>query len=284
MSVIIDGKAVAAKVRGEVKEDCAAFKEEYGFAPKLIVIQVGDFGPSTIYVRNKKKACEEVGIESEIWHLPESTTQDELMEKIDQCNTDSSISGVLVQLPLPDHLDPVACRNGIDPAKDVDGFHPFNTGLMIAGEECLLPCTPAGIIRLLDEYQIKTDGAKCAVIGRSLIVGKPMAALMTERNATVTLCHSHTKDLASVTSEADILITAAGQAGMITPEYVKDGAVVIDVSMNRNEEGKLCGDVLFDEVSPKTSAITPVPGGVGPMTVAMLMKNCMQAARRNVRS
>ncbi len=279
--VVIDGKAVAARVREEVKADCISFQEQYGFAPKLIVIQVGDFGPSTIYVRNKKKACENVGIESEIWHLPDTITQEMLLEKIDQCNTDDQISGVLVQLPLPDHLDAVACRNAIDPKKDVDGFHPINTGKMIAGEESLLPCTPAGIIRLLDEYNIQTDGAHCVVVGRSHIVGKPMAALMLERNATVTVCHSHTKDLAQYTKQADILISAVGQANMITAEYVKPGAVVIDVAMNRDEQGKLCGDIKYDEVSQIASAITPVPGGVGPMTVAMLMYNCLLAARRN---
>ncbi len=284
MAVIIDGKAVAARVREEVKIECQQLKEEFGVTPKLVVIQVGDNSASTIYVRNKKKACEAVGIESEIRHLPDTITQAELLDQIQALNDDPAVNGILVQLPLPTHLDETSCKNAIDPAKDVDGFHPVSMGRMITGEETFVPCTPAGIIRLLDEYDIPTDGASCVVIGRSQIVGKPMALQMLERNATVTVCHSHTKDLASVASQADILICAIGKARMITSEYVKEGAVVIDVAMNRDENGKLCGDVDFDDVAGRVSAITPVPGGVGPMTVAMLMKNCLQAARRMMKS
>ncbi len=284
MAVIIDGKAVSARVREEVKEECRQLKDEFGITPKLVVIQVGNNSASTIYVRNKKKACEAVGIESEICHMPGTVTQEELLSKIDECNQDPAVNGILVQLPLPDHLDETSCKNAISPGKDVDGFHPVSMGKMITGEETFVPCTPAGIIRLLDEYRIPIDGASCVVIGRSQIVGKPMAPQMHERNATVTVCHSHTRDLASVASGADILICAIGKARMITPEYVKEGAVVIDVAMNRDENGKLCGDVDFDAVKEKASAITPVPGGVGPMTVAMLMKNCLSAARRMKRS
>ena len=277
---IIDGKAVAAKVKEEVKAACAKLKEERGLIPKLVVIQVGDMGPSTIYVRNKKKACEQVGIESEIWHLPDTITQDELLDKIEKCNHDDSIHGVLVQLPLPAHLDETACTNAISPDKDVDGFHPVNVGRMLAGQETFIPCTPAGIMRLLDEYEVPLDGASCVVIGRSNIVGKPMAVQLLERNATVTVCHSHTRDLPSVTSQADILVSAVGKAHFVTPAFVKPGAVVIDVAMNRDENGRLCGDVEFEKVSETASAITPVPGGVGPMTVAQLMSNCLLAARR----
>ena len=279
-AVIINGKEVSARVREEVKEECRQFREEYHADPRLVVIQVGDNSASTIYVRNKGKACEAVGIESEIRHLPEDITQDELLAQIEEYNSDPAVNGILVQLPLPAHLDETACKNAIDPRKDVDGFHPVSMGKMLMGEETFIPCTPAGIIRLLDEYRIPLDGAECVVIGRSQIVGKPMALQLLERNATVTICHSHTKNLAEVTSRADILISAVGKAHMITPEYVKEGAVVIDVAMNRDENGKLCGDVDFDSVKERVSAITPVPGGVGPMTVAMLMKNCLLAARR----
>ena len=284
MAVVIDGKAVAARVRAEAAQECTRLIEDAGITPGLVVIQVGDNSASTVYVRNKKKACENVGIASEIRHLPESVTQDELLAHIDELNRDDSVHGILVQLPLPDHLDETACKNAIDPDKDVDGFHPVNMGKMLTGEDGFVPCTPAGIIRLLDEYDIPIDGANCVVIGRSQIVGKPMALLMMDRNATVTICHSHTRDLASVTSKADILISAVGKTRMITGDYVKEGAVVIDVAMNRDENGKLCGDVDFDDVSQKASAITPVPGGVGPMTVAMLMKNCLKSARRYERS
>lgn len=279
MSIKIDGKAIAQKVRREVAEEVATWKEKGGTV-RLAVIQVGDNPASTIYVHNKEKACSEVGIESEMFHLDASVTQEELLTEIDKLNADDTVDGILVQLPLPGHLDETAVKEKIDPGKDVDGFHPLNIGRMQAGEETFLPCTPAGILRLLDEYDIPTSGCHCVIVGRSQIVGKPMAALMLSRDATVTVCHSRTKDLFSFTREADILIAAAGQPGLITADAVKEGVVVIDVAMNRNENGKLCGDVDYEAVAPLSKAITPVPGGVGPMTVAMLLANCLFAAKR----
>ncbi len=279
MATIINGKETARRVRGEVAGQVASLRDK-GISVKLTVIQVGDDPASTIYVRNKERACSDTGIESEIIRLDKAVTQEDLLCEISRLNGDDSVDGILVQLPLPDHLDEQTVKEAIDPRKDVDGFHPLNTGRLLAGEEALLPCTPAGIIRLLDEYEIPIEGSHCVVIGRSQIVGKPMAVLLLERNATVTVCHSHTRDLASHTRQADILISAVGRPKMVGAEYVKEGAVVIDVAINRSDDGKLCGDVDFDAVSPVCTAITPVPGGVGPMTVAMLLMNCLTAAKR----
>ncbi len=279
MATIINGKETARRVRGEVAGQVASLRDK-GISVKLTVIQVGDDPASTIYVRNKERACSDTGIESEIIRLDKAVTQEDLLCEISRLNGDDSVDGILVQLPLPDHLDEQTVKEAIDPRKDVDGFHPLNTGRLLAGEKALLPCTPAGIIRLLDEYKIPIEGSHCVVIGRSQIVGKPMAVLLLERNATVTVCHSHTRDLASHTRQADILISAVGRPKMVGAEYVKEGAVVIDVAINRSEDGKLCGDVDFDAVAPVCTAITPVPGGVGPMTVAMLLMNCLTAAKR----
>ena len=279
MATIIDGKETARHVRAEVAGQVASLRER-GISVKLTVIQVGNDPASSIYVRNKERACTDTGIDSEIIHLDETVTQDELLNEISRLNGDDSVDGILVQLPLPAHLDEQTVKEAIDPRKDVDGFHPLNTGRLLAGEEALLPCTPAGIIRLLDEYGIPVEGSHCVVIGRSQIVGKPMAVLLLERNATVTVCHSRTRDLASYTRQADILISAVGRPKMVGAEHIKEGAVVIDVAINRSDEGKLCGDVDFDAVAPLCTAITPVPGGVGPMTVAMLLNNCLFAAMR----
>lgn len=279
METILDGQKIAQKVRREVAGEVAALNER-GVTVRLAVIQVGDDPASSVYVHNKEKACAEAGIESEMYHLDASVTQEELEREIRLLNADDSVDGILVQLPLPEHLSANAVKETIDPDKDVDGFHPMNIGRLQAGEETFLPCTPAGILRLLDEYEIPVAGRHCVVVGRSQIVGRPMAALLLSRDATVTICHSHTEDLAAMTRQADILVVAAGHPGLVTADHVKEGAVVIDVAINRDGDNGLRGDVDQEAVAPLTSAITPVPGGVGPMTVAMLLKNCLFAAKR----
>jgi len=276
MYQIIDGKAISTQLKDELKERVSALKEQ-GKQPCLAVILVGEDPASTVYVGNKKKACEYIGIKSLSYELPESTTQEEILALIGKLNDDDSVNGILVQLPLPKHIDEDAVIQAISPKKDVDGFHPQSVGALCIGQPGFVSCTPAGIIELLKRSNIEIAGKECVVIGRSNIVGKPMSLLMLRENATVTICHSKTRDLKEVARRADILIVAIGKPKMITAEYVKEGAVVIDVGIHRLEGKKLCGDVDFDDVAPHTSAITPVPGGVGPMTIAMLMKNCVDA-------
>ena len=280
MAQRIDGKAISAQIRAEIKEKTAAFREQYGFAPGLAVVIVGENPASMVYVRNKKKGCEEVGFHSEVYELPEETTQQELNALVDRLNGDESIHGILVQLPLPKHLDETEVLLRIDPAKDVDAFHPYNVGKIMIGDYDFLPCTPAGVMALLERTGIDPAGKKCVVIGRSNIVGKPMAMLLLHANGTVTVCHSRTKDLAAVAREADILVVAIGRADFVGADMVKPGAVVIDVGMNRRADGKLTGDVDFEAVEPIASHITPVPGGVGPMTITMLLKNTLTAAQK----
>lgn len=274
MTKIIDGKAISKEIKDEVKEAVSGLKEQ-GITVSLAVIQVGNDPASGVYVGNKKKACAYCGIESVSYELAEETTQDELLTLIEKLNKDEKINGILVQLPLPKHMDEDAVIKAIAPIKDVDGFHPQSVGALCIGQPGFVSCTPAGIIELLKRSNIEIAGKECVVIGRSNIVGKPMAILLLRENGTVTITHSRTKDLKEVTKRADILVVAIGKPKMITREYVKEGAVVIDVGIHRNENNKLCGDVDFDDVAPVCSAITPVPGGVGPMTIAMLMKNCL---------
>lgn len=278
MAKIIDGKAVSQFVKDEVKKEVSALGEK-GVSVGLAVIIVGNDPASRTYVNNKKKACETTGIISEEYALPEDTTMDELLALIKELNAKKSINGILCQLPLPKHLDEKAVIENIDPIKDVDAFHAVNTGHIMIGDYSFLPCTPAGIMEMLKYYNIEIEGKECVVIGRSNIVGKPMAMLLLQKNGTVTVCHSRTKNLKEVTSRADILVAAVGIPYFVTADMVKDGAVVIDVGMDRNKEGKLCGDVDFAEVEKKASYITPVPGGVGPMTIATLMKNTVTAAK-----
>lgn len=276
---IIDGKAVAAAVRAQVAQEVAALKEKAGIVPGLAVIIVGDDPASRVYVNNKKKACAEVGIYSEEHALPADTTLDELVALVKALNHRSDISGILCQLPLPAGLDERAVIANIAPLKDVDAFHPSNVGRIMLNDYHFLPCTPAGVMELLHHANINVDGKNCVVVGRSNIVGKPMGLLLLHEHGTVTICHSHTKNLAEITAQADILVAAIGKAKFITADMVKDGAVVIDVGMNRDEDGKLCGDVDYASVEPKAGYITPVPGGVGPMTIAMLLKNTLAAAK-----
>lgn len=283
MAIRIDGKLISAQIRTEIKEQTEAFCKENGYAPGLAVVIVGEDPASTVYVRNKKKGCEEVGFYSEVHELPEATTQAELNALVDRLNADTRIHGILVQLPLPKHLDENEVLLRIDPAKDVDAFHPYNVGKIMIGDYDFLPCTPAGVMALLERSGIDPAGKKCVVIGRSNIVGKPMAMLLLHANGTVTVCHSRTKDLAAVTREADILVVAIGRADFVGADMVKPGAVVIDVGMNRRADGKLTGDVDFEAVEPIASAITPVPGGVGPMTITMLLQNTLTAARNAIR-
>lgn len=278
MAKIIDGKAVSQFVKDEVKKEVSALGEK-GVSVGLAVIIVGNDPASRTYVNNKKKACEATGIISEEYALPEETTMDELLALIKELNAKKSINGILCQLPLPKHLDEKAVIENIDPIKDVDAFHAVNTGHIMIGDYSFLPCTPAGIMEMLKYYNIEIEGKECVVIGRSNIVGKPMAMLLLQKNGTVTVCHSRTKNLKEVTYRADILVAAVGIPYFVTADMVKDGAVVIDVGMDRNKEGKLCGDVDFAEVEKKASYITPVPGGVGPMTIATLMKNTVTAAK-----
>ncbi len=279
MAQTIDGRAISKEVRQEIAADVVEFKEKYGFAPGLAVIIVGSDPASQVYVKNKKKACEEVGFYSVGYELPESTTQDELIKLIDKLNLDDKIHGILVQLPLPKHLNETEVLLKIKPEKDVDAFHPYNVGKIMIGNYDLLPCTPAGVMVLLEKSGIDVCGKKCVVIGRSNIVGKPMAMLLLHANGTVTVCHSRTQNLKEICLTADILVASIGKPEFIREDMVKDGAVVVDVGINRLESGKLVGDVCFSEVEPKASYITPVPGGVGPMTITMLLKNTLTAAR-----
>ena len=278
MAQIIDGKKISQDIKDELKEKVTALKDT-GTEVALAVIQVGNDPASSVYVRNKKKACEYIGIRSLSYELPEETTEDALIELIEKLNKDETVNGILVQLPVPKHIDPDKIIRTISPEKDVDGFHPQNVGKLVIGEEGFVSCTPAGIIQLLKRSGISIDGKDCVVVGRSNIVGKPMAMLLLRENGTVTICHSHTKNLKEVCQRADILVAAIGKPKFFDESYVKDGAVVIDVGIHRNENNKLCGDVDYDKVAPKTSAITPVPGGVGPMTIAMLMKNCVESKK-----
>lgn len=275
---IIDGKAVSKKVKEDVKAECEQLKAK-GITPGLAVIIVGDDPASQVYVHNKEVACEACGFYSVKYALPAETTQDELNALVDKLNKDDKINGILCQLPLPSHLDDKEVINRIDPLKDVDAFHPVNVGAIMIGDYNYLPCTPAGVMELIHSTGIDVSGKKAVVIGRSNIVGKPMAMLLLHENATVEITHSRTQNLADITKEADILVAAIGKAKFVKADMVKDGAVVIDVGMNRDENGKLCGDVDFEDVKDKCSFVTPVPGGVGPMTIAMLMKNTLTAAK-----
>ncbi|WP_022773184.1 bifunctional methylenetetrahydrofolate dehydrogenase/methenyltetrahydrofolate cyclohydrolase FolD [Butyrivibrio sp. AE2015] len=283
---IIDGKLISSQIKDELREKTALLKEK-GIEVTLAVILVGEDPASQVYVRNKKKACEYIGFRSLSYELPAETTQEELLKLIDVLNGRKDVDGILVQMPLPKHIDEKTVINAISPSKDVDGFHPMNVGALCIGEKGFVSCTPAGVIQLLKrgcDGKINIAGKECVIVGRSNIVGKPMSLLMLRENATVTIAHSRTKNLEEVCKRADILIAAVGKAGMITKDHVKEGAVVIDVGINRGEDGKLCGDVKFDEVSEIASAITPVPGGVGPMTIAMLMNNCYEAALMHMES
>ena len=277
MAVRMDGKAVAAKIKAELREEVELIRSK-GICPCLAVVIVGENPASKVYVKGKIKDCAEVGIESREFALPEHTTQDDLLELIAELNADGAVSGVLVQLPLPRHIDEKTVINAISPAKDVDAFHPANVGKIMIGDYDFLPCTPAGVMELLAAYNIDVAGKSCVVVGRSNIVGKPQALLLLEKHGTVTVCHSRTANLAEVTRGADILVVAIGKGEFVTGDMVKDGAVVIDVGMNRNAEGKLVGDVHYESAEKKASFITPVPGGVGVMTRAILMKNTVKAA------
>lgn len=279
MAMIIDGKKISAQMKEELKSRVARMKEE-GVSVCLAVIQVGEDPASTVYVGNKKKACAYIGIESRAYELPAKTTQEELLALIDQLNKDASVNGILVQLPVPDHIDEKKVIEAISPAKDVDGFHPQSVGALSIGEPGFVSCTPAGVIQLLKRSGIAIEGKECVVVGRSNIVGKPMAMLLLRENGTVTVCHSRTRNLREICRRADILVAAIGKPKFFDASYVKDGAVIIDVGIHRSEQNKLCGDVDYDSVVDKVSAITPVPGGVGPMTIAMLMYNCVESALR----
>ncbi|MCR5792267.1 MAG: bifunctional methylenetetrahydrofolate dehydrogenase/methenyltetrahydrofolate cyclohydrolase FolD [Lachnospiraceae bacterium] len=278
MYELIDGKTISMDIKNEVKEEVKMLNAQ-GKKVSLAVILVGNDPASAVYVGNKKKACEYTGIESVSYELEENISQEELLSLIDKLNKQDDINGILVQLPLPKHIDEDAVIKAIAPEKDVDGFHPQSVGALSIGQKGYVSCTPAGIIELLKRSNVDIEGKECVVVGRSNIVGKPMALLLLRENGTVTVCHSRTKDLKEVTKRADILVVAIGKPKFITKEYVKEGAVVIDVGIHRNENNKLCGDVDFDDVAPITSKITPVPGGVGPMTIAMLMKNCVEGAK-----
>lgn len=276
MAKLIDGKKISGEIKDELKEKVAQLKEQ-GIEVTLAVIQVGNDPASTVYVGNKKKACAYIGIRSLAYELPGETTQEELLALVRELNDRKDVNGILVQLPLPAHIDEDTVIRTIAPEKDVDGFHPQSVGLLSIGQKGFVSCTPAGIIQLLKRSGVEIDGRECVVVGRSNIVGKPMAMLLIRENGTVTVCHSHTKDLKEVTRRADILVVAIGKRQFITADYVKEGATIIDVGMHRKEDGKLCGDVDFDSVEPVAGAITPVPGGVGPMTIAMLMNNCVSS-------
>ena len=276
MYKIIDGKKISAEIKEELKAKVAEYKEN-GLDISLAVIQVGNDPASSVYVGNKKKACEYIGIKSLSYEIPEETTEEELLALIDKLNEDDSVNGILVQLPLPKHIDEEKVIQKISPKKDVDGFHVQNVGALCVGSEGYVSCTPLGIIELIKRSGIEISGKNCVVIGRSNIVGKPMSLLLLRENGTVTVCHSRTKDIKEITKQADILVVAIGKPKFVDETYVKEGAVVIDVGIHRNEDNKLCGDVDFDKVAPHTSAITPVPGGVGPMTIAMLMNNCVKS-------
>lgn len=279
MAQLIDGKLISTQIKDELKAEVTELKAK-GITPCLAVIQVGNDPASCVYVNNKKKACAYIGIESLSYELDENISQEELLTIIDELNHNEMVNGILVQLPLPKHIDENIVIHSIVPEKDVDGFHPETVGNMCIGSKGFLPCTPAGVIQLLKRSNIDIEGKECVVIGRSNIVGKPMAMLLLRENGTVTITHSRTKDLKEITKRADILVAAIGKPKFVTSEYVKEGAVVIDVGIHRNENNKLCGDVDFDDVIGKVSAITPVPGGVGPMTIAMLMNNCVETVRQ----
>lgn len=283
MAKIINGKEISATIRSEIKEATEKLVAESGVRPGLAVIIVGEDPASQVYVRNKKRACDEVGFYSESYELPENTTQEELNALVDRLNKDDKIHGILCQLPLPKHLDENEVIMRIDPKKDVDAFHPENVGKIMIGDYSFLPCTPAGVMALLERSGIDVCGKECVVVGRSNIVGKPQAMLLLHANGTVTICHSRTKNLAEVCRRADILVAAIGKADFFTGDMIKDGAVVIDVGMNRRADGKLTGDVDFASVEPKASYITPVPGGVGPMTITMLMQNTLTAAKNTLK-
>lgn len=278
MTQLIDGKKISKQIKDELKYEVQKLSDE-GKNACLAVVQVGNDPASSVYVNNKKKACAYIGIRSKAYELPEETTEAELVSLVEKLNRDEEVNGILVQLPLPGHIDEDNIIRTISPDKDVDGFHPVSVGRLWIGEKGFLSCTPAGIIQLLKRSGIEIEGKECVVIGRSNIVGKPMAALLLRENGTVTVAHSRTKNLKDVTKRADILIVAIGKKQFITSDYIKEGAVVIDVGMHRDENNHLCGDVDFDDVAPHTSAITPVPGGVGPMTIAMLMNNCVETMR-----
>ena len=282
MAEIIDGKLVSATTRKNITEEVKKFINETGKTPGLAVILVGNNPASAVYVRNKHKACLEVGINSYEITMPEETTEEALLDKIEELNKDENVNGILVQLPLPRHISEDKIINAINPSKDVDAFHPQNVGKIVSGKYDFIPCTPAGIMELLHFYNVDISGKECVVIGRSNIVGKPMALLLLAENGTVTVCHSKTKDLKEVTKRADIIVVAIGKANFVGADMVKPGAVVIDVGINRKEDGKLCGDVDFVAVEPLASKITPVPGGVGPMTITMLLKNTLTAAKKHV--
>lgn len=281
MAKILSGKTVSARVKDELKKEVEELSQ-HGKQTGLAVVLVGEDSASKVYVRNKEKACEEVGIYSEVHRLSENTTEEELLNLINELNENDKIDGILVQLPLPKHLDDKVIIDNIKPEKDVDAFHPSNVGKIMIGDYDFLPCTPAGIMELIHESGVDVDGKTCVVIGRSNIVGKPMSMLLLHENGTVTTCHSHTKNLAEVTKSADILVAAVGIPKFVKADMVKPGAVVIDVGMDRDENGKLCGDVDFNEVEPVAGAITPVPGGVGPMTIAMLMRNTVTASKKKL--
>lgn len=278
MATVINGKELAAKIRAELKVKVDDLKKQ-GIEPKLAVIMVGNDSASAVYVRNKSKACDEIGISFEEFILPEETTREELLGLIEELNNRKDVHGILLQSPIPKHLDIREAFNAIDYRKDVDGFHPINVGKLAIGEDSFVSCTPSGVMKMLEENNIEIQGKNAVVIGRSNIVGKPLAQLLLNANATVTTCHSKTQNISEITKQADILVAALGKAKFVTADMVKDGAVVIDVGINRNEEGKLVGDVDFENVEPKASYITPVPGGVGPMTIAMLMNNVIKAAK-----
>jgi len=280
MAQIIDGKAVSEAVKQEVADETAKLRDEKGLKVGLAVVIVGNDPASRVYVNNKKKACEAVGFQSYEYALDENTTQEQLLDLVNVLNRDDRVNGILVQLPLPKHIDEKAVINAISPDKDVDAFHPINVGKIMIGEYSFLPCTPAGVMRLIESTGTDITGKQCVVIGRSNIVGKPQAMLLLQKNGTVTICHSKTKNLKEICLGADILVVAIGRANFVTGDMIKEGAVVIDVGMNRLENGKLCGDVEFESAEKKASFITPVPGGVGPMTIAMLMKNTLTAAKQ----
>ncbi len=277
--MIIDGKKISQEIKDELREEVSALRSR-GIEGALAVIQVGSDPASSVYVRNKKKACEYVGIRSESYELPDDASEEELLELIERLNNDRSVNGILCQLPVPEHMDEGRIIRAIAPEKDVDGFNARNVGALLLGQPGFVSCTPAGVIQLLKRSDIEIAGKRCVVIGRSNIVGKPMAMLLLRENATVTICHSQTRDLPEICREADLLVVAMGRPKFITEEYVKKGAAVVDVGIHRMEDGRLCGDVDFDRVEPIAGAITPVPGGVGPMTIAMLMNNCVEAMKR----
>ncbi len=283
MAKIIDGKAISADIRREISEEVSKIKAETGNVPGLAVIIVGEDPASQVYVRNKKKDCDETGINSIVHALPENTTEEELLSLVHKLNNDDSVHGIIVQLPLPKHLNSDLIINNIDVSKDVDAFHPYNVGKIMIGDYELLPCTPAGVMALLERSNIDVAGKNCVVVGRSNIVGKPQAMMLLHKNGTVTICHSKTHNLEEVCRSADILVVAVGRAEMITGDMIKEGAVVIDVGMNRNAEGKLCGDVEYSSAEKKASYITPVPGGVGPMTRVMLLQNTLSAAKKKIK-